>query len=69
MNRHLAIKTSCFCVAYTDVGEGREQGCGSFVKLRNSPAITHVSRLESEYFNQQSVRLRLNQSFLKQHLF
>ena len=33
MNRHLAIKTSCFCV----------------VKLRNSLAITCVSRLESVY--------------------
>jgi len=65
MNRHLAIKTSCFYVAYTDVGEGREQGCGSFVKLRNSPAITRVSRLEPEYFNQQSIRPRLNQRFPK----
>ena len=64
MNRHLAIKTSCFCVVYTDVGEGREQGCGSFVKLLNSPAIKCVSRLEPEYFNQQSVRPRLAQSFL-----
>jgi len=35
MNRHLAIKISCFSV----------------VKLRNSPAITRVPRLESEYFN------------------
>ncbi len=65
MNRHLAVKTSCFCVAYTDVGEGREQGCGSFVKLRNSLAITHVSRLEPEYFNQQSIQPRLNQRFLE----
>jgi len=24
MNRHLAIKISYFCVAYTDVGEERE---------------------------------------------
>ncbi len=35
MNRHLAIKMSCFGV----------------VKLRNSPAITCISRLESEHFN------------------
>ncbi len=55
MYRHLAIKISRFCLAYTDVGEGREYGYGSFVKLRNSPAITRVSRLEPEYFNQQSV--------------
>ena len=65
MNRHLTIKTSRFCVAYTDVGEEREHGCGSFVKLRNSLAITRVSRLESESFNQQSVRPRLNQRLLK----
>ena len=60
MNRHLAIKTSCFCVAYMDGGEGRKQGRGSFAKLRkaiapahapylrpvgNSRAITRVSRL------------------------
>jgi len=35
MNRHLAIKTPCFHV----------------VKLRNSPVITYVPRLESEHFN------------------
>jgi len=39
MNRHLAIKTSCSCVAYMDVAEEREQGCGSFVKLSNSPLL------------------------------
>ena len=35
MNRHLAITLPRFCV----------------VKLRNSPAITCVPRLESEQFN------------------
>ena len=35
MNRHLAIKTSCFCV----------------LELRNSPAITRIPRLESEPLN------------------
>ena len=35
MNRHLAIKMSCFCV----------------LELRNSPAITRIPRLESEHFN------------------
>ena len=49
MTRHLAIKISRFCV----------------VKLRNSLAITRVSRLEPEYFNLQSVRPRLEQRFLK----
>jgi len=63
MNRHLAIKISRFCVAYTDIGEGREHGCGSFVKLLNSHAIKYVSRLEPEYFNQQSVQPRLKQRF------
>lgn len=64
MNRYLTIKISCFCVAYTDVGEEREQESGSFVKLRNSLAITCVSRLEPEHFNQQSIRPRLNPRFL-----
>ena len=45
MNRYIEIQISRFCV----------------VKLRNSPAITRVSRLEPEYFNQQSVRPRLDQ--------
>ncbi len=49
MTRHLAIKISRFCV----------------LKLRNSLAITRVSRLEAEYFNLQSVRPRLDQRFLK----
>ena len=35
MNRHLTIKMSCFHV----------------VKLRNSPAIARIPRLESEHFN------------------
>jgi len=35
VNRHLAIKISCFSV----------------VKLRKSPAIARAPRLESEYFN------------------
>ncbi len=35
MNRHLAIKMSCFCV----------------LELRNSPSITRIPRLESEHFN------------------
>jgi hypothetical protein len=45
------------------MSEAIAEGCGSFVKLRkasapclrsvgNSSAITRVSRLESEYFNQ-----------------
>jgi|LWDU01.1.fsa_nt_gi hypothetical protein len=49
MNLDLAIKTSCFCV----------------VKLRNSPAITRVSRLEPKYLNQQSIRPRFNQRLPK----
>ena len=48
MNRHLAITIVNFCV----------------VKLRNSHAITRVSRLELDYSNQQYVRPRLNQRFL-----
>jgi len=47
MNRHFAIKISCFIV----------------VKLRNSPAITRVPRLESECRRSQSARPGLNQSF------
>ncbi|MCK4674970.1 MAG: hypothetical protein KAT61_03585, partial [Gammaproteobacteria bacterium] len=35
MNRHLAIKMSCFCV----------------LELRNSPAITPIPRPKSEHFN------------------
>lgn len=45
MNRHLVIKTPCFCV----------------VKLRNSLAITRIPRLEPEHFNRQSVRPRFSQ--------
>ncbi len=51
MNRHLMFKMSCFRVA----------------ELRNSPAhyafMARVPRLESEHFNRQSVRPRLNQRF------
>ena len=61
--------SSDFSVAYvaqnSNSASRREQGCGSFVKLRNSRAITCVSRLEAECFNQQSIRPRLNQRFLK----
>ena len=35
MNRHLAIKMSCFCV----------------LEFRNSPVIKHIPSLESEHFN------------------
>jgi hypothetical protein len=48
MNRYIAIQISRFCV----------------VKLRNSPAITRVSRLEPEYFSQQSIQPILDQRLL-----
>ena len=69
MNGNLESKISNICVAYMDVGEGREQGRGSFVKLRNSSAIAYVSRLEPECFNQQSIRPRPNQRYLSQSDF
>ncbi len=79
MNDKLGSKIINLCVVYMEVDEGREQGRGSFVKLRkaiapacapylrpvgNNPAVTCVLRLGSDYFKLQSVRPRLNQSFL-----
>ena len=42
MNEHLTAKISGYCVACMDAGEGREQGCGSFANLRNSPLLRVV---------------------------
>jgi hypothetical protein len=38
------LRAPC-CVAYRDVGEGREPGCGSFVALVNGIAINCERRL------------------------
>ena len=46
MNQHLFVKMSQLIVAYMDVGEGREPGCGSFASLGNRLAITCDWRLD-----------------------
>ena len=51
MNQHLFVKMSQLIVAYMDVGEGREPGCGSFASLGNRLAITCDWRLDLAYFN------------------
>jgi len=58
MNRHLVIKMSRFYV----------------VKLRNSPAITRISRLKSEHFNHKMsihdlFRDSLNQMFTPVNIY
>jgi len=45
MNSYLASQMATFCVAYMDVGKGREQGSGSFANLVNSQLLTVIRAL------------------------
>ena len=56
MNDKLGFKMFNLCVAYMDVGEGREQGCGS---------VTGDSRLDLDHFDSQFDSPRPMQSFPK----
>jgi len=62
MDEHLVSKIINLCVAYMDVGEGREQE-RKLCKLSNSGAITCVPRLDLDYFASQSDSPRLNRRF------
>jgi hypothetical protein len=47
---------SSFCVAYMDVGEGREQGSGSFTNLRNSQLLRAIRALNLNILNHNLLR-------------
>ena len=56
MNSYLVSKMSGFCVAYMDVGEGREQGSGSFANLRNSSLLRAIHALNLNILNHNLLR-------------
>ena len=51
MNSYLTSKMPSFCVAYMDVGEGREQGSGSFANLANSQLLAAIRALNLNILN------------------
>jgi len=59
MNSHLASKMPRFYVAYMDVGEGREQGSGSFANLRNSQLLRAIHALNLNILNHNLLRSEL----------
>ena len=44
-------KMPSFSVAYMDVGEGREQGSGSFANLANSQLLATIRALDLNILN------------------
>ena len=48
-----------FCVAYTDVGEEREQGSGSFANLRISKLLRAIHALNLNILNRNLLRSEL----------
>jgi hypothetical protein len=56
MNSYLTSKMSSFYVAYMDVGEGREQGSGSFANLVNSQLLPAIRVLNLNILNRNLLR-------------
>jgi len=67
MNSYFVPRKLSFCVAYKDVGEGREQEALSFVNFRNSPLLRAIRRLKSEFFEHNLFRPELIRSSLSRY--
>ena len=51
MNSYFELREVSFCVAYKDVGEGREQEVLSYANLRNSSLLRAIRRLKWDFLS------------------
>ncbi len=68
MNSYLALRKASFCVAYKDVGEGREQEALSFTNFLNSLLLRAIRCLESEFSEYNLLRPELIRASLNKKL-